>query len=67
MWLRDFLPKANLNARIMAFNHSTAWEANAFSKSLQEYGDDLLRALRRVRQRAEVSNDGLGTSFRLYQ
>ena len=66
MWLRDFLPEENLNARIMAFSHNTAWEANALSKSLQECGDDLLRALRRVRQKAEVENDSLGPSFRLH-
>lgn len=43
----------------MAFNHNSAWETNALSKSLQEYGDDLLRALRRVRQTAEVRYDSL--------
>ncbi|KAH0538071.1 hypothetical protein FGG08_005333 [Glutinoglossum americanum] len=37
----------------MAFNHNTKWEAGALSKSLREYGDDLLRALRRVRQTPE--------------
>ena len=66
MWLRDFLPKENLNARIMAFNHNTAWEARALKKSLQEHGDDLLRALRRVRQRAEVREGSLKTLFQLY-
>ena len=49
MWLRDFLPKEGLNARIMAFNHNTAWETGALSKSLQDYGQDLLRALGQVR------------------
>ncbi|OCL09943.1 hypothetical protein AOQ84DRAFT_290259 [Glonium stellatum] len=53
LWLCDFLPHENLNARVIAFNHNTAWEANALSKSLHEYGDDLLRALRRIRQTTE--------------
>jgi hypothetical protein len=54
MWLRDFLPEGNLNARIMAFNHNTGWQTNAVSKSLDDHGDDLGRALRRVRQTPEV-------------
>ena len=67
MWLRDFLPEEGLDARIMAFNHNTAWEANALSKSLQDYGDDLLRVLCRARQSAEVRYNSLCTLFRLYQ
>jgi len=54
MWLRDFLPKENLNARILLFNHNTRWQSNAVSKSLKDHGKDLLRALRRVRQTPEV-------------
>ena len=57
MWLRDFLPRDIPNARVMAFNHNTGWETNALSKSLSHYGDDLLRALQRVRQTDEVGND----------
>jgi len=53
-WIRDFLPQENLNCRIMTFNHNTAWEANALSKSLSDHGDDLVRALRSVRKTAEV-------------
>lgn len=54
MWLREFLPEDLPNTRVMAFNHNTRWEANALSKSLQDYGEDLLRALRRKRQTPEV-------------
>jgi hypothetical protein len=54
MWLYDFLPKEKLNARILLFNHNTRWQTNAVSKSLKDYGKDLLRALRRVRQTPEV-------------
>jgi len=61
MWLRDFLPEEDLNARIMTFNHNTQWEGNALSKSLHHHGDDLLRALRRVRQTPEVKHNSLGT------
>ncbi|KAF7511625.1 hypothetical protein GJ744_003788 [Endocarpon pusillum] len=32
MWLGDFLPEQGLDARIMAFNHNSAWETNALSK-----------------------------------
>ena len=60
MWLRDFLPKDVPNARVMAFNHNTGWETNALSKSLSHYGDDLLRALQRLRQTDEVRNDKPG-------
>ena len=62
MWLRDFLPKEMLSARIMAFNHNTSWEAYALSKSLRDHGDDLLSALRNKRQTAEVRHDSLRAS-----
>ncbi|KAI9736709.1 MAG: hypothetical protein M1834_000913 [Cirrosporium novae-zelandiae] len=45
MWFRDFLPKENLNARIMTFNHNTSWEANALRKSLYDHANDLLSEL----------------------
>ncbi|PYH94026.1 hypothetical protein BO71DRAFT_380246 [Aspergillus ellipticus CBS 707.79] len=48
-WLRDFLPQENIPARIMAFNHNTAWESDALTKTLYDHGNDLLRALDRVR------------------
>ena len=60
MWLRDLLPaEKGLNARIMAFNHNTSWDAYALDKSLHDHGDDLLRALETVRQ-GEVRHDSLG-------
>ncbi|KAI9855300.1 MAG: hypothetical protein M1813_009839 [Trichoglossum hirsutum] len=52
-WLRDFLPTEDLNARIMTFNHNTAWGPNALTKSLEDYGQDLLRALDEVRSTKE--------------
>lgn len=36
------------------FNHNTAWEANALSKSLDDYGEDLLGALCDARTTDEV-------------
>jgi hypothetical protein len=54
MWLRDFLPKEILNARILLFNHNTRWRTNAVSKTLKDHGDDLLRALRSVSKTPEV-------------
>ncbi|KAH0829766.1 ribonuclease p/mrp subunit [Fonsecaea pedrosoi] len=52
-WPRDLLPKENLNIRVLVCNHNTRWDTGAINKSLQHYGDDLLRGLRRVRQRKE--------------
>lgn len=43
----------------MAFNHNTRWEDNALNKSLSDHGDDLVRALGRVRQTPEVSCNDL--------
>ena len=57
-WLRDFLPMENLGARIMTFNHNTAWESNALSKSLEDCGQDLLRALGEVRSTEKVGARG---------
>ncbi|KAK6336188.1 hypothetical protein TWF696_001751 [Orbilia brochopaga] len=54
MWLRDFLPREKgLNARVIIFNHNSAWETHALNKSLHDHGGDLLFALRRVRQTDE--------------
>lgn len=50
IWLRDALPHEGLNARIMVYNHNTAWRANALNKSLSDYGDGLLHELRKVRK-----------------
>ena len=59
MWLRDFLTtEKGLNARVMAFNHNTPWDAYALNKSLHDHGNDLLRALRVVRQ-GEVKHHSL--------
>jgi hypothetical protein len=54
MWLRDFLPKAGLNARIMTYNHNTAWKVGALSQKLKDYGQHLLLVLDDVRQTDEV-------------
>ncbi|RDW87439.1 hypothetical protein BP5796_03133 [Coleophoma crateriformis] len=52
-WVHNFLPQENLKCRIMVFNHNTRWEDNALSKSLSDHGDDLVRALSRVRKGSE--------------
>ena len=51
-----------MNARIMAFNHNTSWEAYALSKLLHDLGDDLLQELRNVRQTVEVRHYSLVSS-----
>lgn len=56
MWLKHFLPKACPRARIMAFNHNSAWDINAPVKSVDVCGQQLLDALntsRAVRTRIE--------------
>lgn len=53
-WVRDLLPKDDLNCRIMAFNHDTRWKSNALSKSLKDLGDDLIHALASKRETLEV-------------
>ncbi|PWY83619.1 hypothetical protein BO70DRAFT_379376 [Aspergillus heteromorphus CBS 117.55] len=52
-WLRDFLPRESIPARIMAFNHNTAWESDALTKTLYDHGCDLLRVLARARRTRE--------------
>ena len=60
MWLRDFLPQdlkeSGFNVRVMVFKHNTGWKSNALSKSLEDYGQDLLRELSEKRQSEEVSD-----------
>lgn len=53
-WLRDFLPKEGLNARIIAFNYNSEWKRNALSKSLADHGNDLLIQLDETRLKPEV-------------
>ncbi|RKL08737.1 hypothetical protein BFJ70_g16750 [Fusarium oxysporum] len=53
LWLSDFLPKESLKCRILTFNHNTSWESNSLSKSLEDHGRDLLRALGRHREKQE--------------
>lgn len=66
IWFRDFLPQDlhedGLKIRAMAFNHYTGWQANALSKSLEDYVQDLLRELGEERRSAEVSNYSFGTA-----
>ena len=61
-WLRDLLPKDLPNARIICFNHDTSYQAYALSKSLHDYGKDLLRQLGTVRSEEEVRQDSSGSS-----
>jgi hypothetical protein len=55
MWLRDFLPKSFPQARIMAFNHNSAWSMNAPVRSVEVCGEQLLHVLNTRRETAEVS------------
>lgn len=45
MWLKDLLPKAFPNARIMAFNHNSKWDIDAAVKSVENCGSELLHYL----------------------
>jgi hypothetical protein len=60
IWLRDFLPqdlqKDGFRVRVMAFNHNTRWKTNALNKSLEDYGQDLLRELAEKRRSVEVGD-----------
>lgn len=55
MWLKDFLPSSFPKARIMAFNHNSAWNMNAPAKSVEICGSQLLASLNTQRQSPEVS------------
>lgn len=61
-WLCDYLLKDLPNARIICFNHDTSYQAYALSKSLHDYGKDLLRQLGTVRSEEEVRQDSSGSS-----
>ena len=67
MWLRDFLPQdleeSGFSVRVMIFKHNSAWKANALSKSLEDYGQDLLRELSEKRQSEEVSDKPVSNSL----
>ncbi|KAI5844069.1 hypothetical protein DFP73DRAFT_632156 [Morchella snyderi] len=54
MWLRDFLPKSFHQARIMAFNHNSAWSMNAPVKSVEVCGEQLLNVLNTRRETEEA-------------
>ncbi|RPB08257.1 hypothetical protein P167DRAFT_468139, partial [Morchella conica CCBAS932] len=53
MWLRDFLPQSFPQARIMAFDHSSAWSMDAPVKSVEVCGEQLLHVLNTRRDTAE--------------
>lgn len=45
MWLKDLLPKLVPRARIMAYNHNSAWFRDAPVKSVRVCGEQLLETL----------------------
>lgn len=69
MWLRDLLPHALPSARIMVFNHDSAWRFDAPVKSVKDCGNQLLDAVRTCRRSDEVglsiSSDGSGNMYTL--
>lgn len=54
MWLKDLLPKSFPRARIMAYNHNSAWFRDAPVKSVRVCGEQLLEALGFYRKGAQV-------------
>ncbi|KAH0606884.1 uncharacterized protein H6S33_003718 [Morchella sextelata] len=63
MWLKHFLPKACPRARIMAFNHNSAWDINAPVKSVGVCGQQLLDALNTSRAETDRPIIFIGHSF----
>lgn len=61
MWLKDFLPKSFPRARIMTFDHDSAWRFDAPVESVEDYGQKLLDALNTRRKSPEVSSQKLLT------
>jgi hypothetical protein len=54
-WLKDKLPFVDgLDSRIFAFNYDSAYQGNALTKTLRDYGEELLRAITKKREREEV-------------
>jgi hypothetical protein len=56
MWLRDFLPRKELNVRVIVYYHNSGWQSNALGMELRDYGRDLLQHLERLRKTTEVSS-----------
>lgn len=54
MWLKDLLPKTLPRARIMAYNHNSAWFRDAPVKSVRVCGEQLLNALDTYRKLPQV-------------
>jgi hypothetical protein len=55
IWLRDFLPRDELNVRVIVYYHNSGWQSNALGMELSDYGRDLLQQLERLRRTDEVS------------
>lgn len=55
MWLKDLLPKAFPRARIMAYNHNSAWFREAPVKSVRVCGEQLLYAIESSRKLPQVN------------
>lgn len=54
MWLKDFLPRNALQARVLVYYHNSGWQANALGMTLRDYGQDLLTSIESVRQSKAV-------------
>ncbi|KAH8147315.1 uncharacterized protein LAJ45_08793 [Morchella importuna] len=53
MWLKDLLPKSIPRARIMTYNHNSAWFRDAPVKSIKICGEELLEALNTERSHSK--------------
>ncbi|KAI5837295.1 ankyrin repeat-containing domain protein [Morchella snyderi] len=56
MWLKDLLPKSVPRARILTYNHNSAWMRDAPVKTVRDCGKQLLAALDSCREEAEAKN-----------
>jgi hypothetical protein len=58
MWLRDFLPQALPNIRIMTYGYNSK-VASSSIHTFQDYSIGILEALKNARKTDEVCNRGL--------
>ncbi|KAF8248856.1 hypothetical protein K440DRAFT_599764 [Wilcoxina mikolae CBS 423.85] len=66
LWLRDLLPNAFPNARIMSFQNDSSYLVNGTVKTIQDCGEQLLHELERFRRSEKERNRPLifvGHSF----
>lgn len=56
LWLRDFLPEAIPNSRIMSYGYNSAAAFSLSTASIDDFATDLLNRIRGKRQHEDVSS-----------